>query len=56
MRAPRHTPNEKWGLTGHRWRHPELARSAARLLPPSLSGPLAALLHRGLRQPLILEA
>ncbi len=54
--APRHTPNEKAGLIGHHWwSHPELARSGARLLPPSLPHLLAALMAGELHQPLMLN-
>jgi hypothetical protein len=35
--APKHTPNEKAGLLGHRWfSHTELARCTDKLLPPEL--------------------
>jgi hypothetical protein len=35
--APKHTPNEKAGLLGHRWfSHTELTRCTDKLLPPEL--------------------
>jgi 8-oxo-dGTP pyrophosphatase MutT (NUDIX family) len=53
---PRHTPNEKAGLLGHRWwQQPELAAFGGRLLPPSLPGLLATVLAGRLTAPLHLD-
>ena len=55
--TPRHTPNEKAGLLGHRWwSHPELTRFHGRLLPPALPRLLAAVLSGDLTDPLALDA